>query len=219
MFLSRFEIHRARREARKLLGSPQAMHAAVCAGFPPADPSGPGRILWRVDDDGRRALLYVVSPTRPDLTHLVEQAGWPTLQGWETRSYSGFLGSLSCGQRWAFRLAANPTRSTRLAGQERSQRLGHVTAVQQRGWALARAASWGVELLPVGDDVAVRVSHRGARGFRRQGATVTLTTAVFEGQFVVTDPDRLRAALTRGIGPAKAYGCGLMTLAPIEAGV
>jgi CRISPR system Cascade subunit CasE len=51
--------------------------------------------------------------------------------------------------------------------------------------------------------------------FRRQHATVTLTRATFEGQLVVADPHALRKTLTAGLGSAKAYGCGLLTLAPV----
>jgi len=32
----------------------------------------------------------------------------------------------------------------------------------------------------------------------------------------VTDAERLKEVLVTGIGHAKAYGCGLLTLAPLE---
>ena len=44
---------------------------------------------------------------------------------------------------------------------------------------------------------------------------VPVVTATFDGRLTVTDPEALRQALTSGIGRAKAYGCGLMTLAPV----
>ncbi len=40
-------------------------------------------------------------------------------------------------------------------------------------------------------------------------------TAQFDGYLTVTDPRLLQHALVTGVGPAKAYGCGLMTLAAI----
>src|SRR5690606_28031685 len=51
MYLTRFQINPARRNARKLLSSPQAMHAAVRAAFQDAaDYERPGaRTLWRID--------------------------------------------------------------------------------------------------------------------------------------------------------------------------
>lgn len=36
----------------------------------------------------------------------------------------------------------------------------------------------------------------------------------FDGSLVVVDPDKLLAALHRGIGPAKAFGFGLLSIAP-----
>lgn len=38
-------------------------------------------------------------------------------------------------------------------------------------------------------------------------------TVTFDGRLEVTDPAALRRTLTLGLGKAKAYGCGLMTLA------
>lgn len=104
MHLSRFEINSARRAARALLASPQAMHAAVLAGFPAdsVNRASGERLLWRLDHNVNQTLLYVVSPRQPDFTHLVESAGWPSTQGWETRDYRPLLASLQAGDRWAF---------------------------------------------------------------------------------------------------------------------
>jgi CRISPR system Cascade subunit CasE len=45
---------------------------------------------------------------------------------------------------------------------------------------------------------------------------VELGVAVFEGALTVTDAGRFVAALSQGIGRAKAYGCGLLTVAPLR---
>jgi len=217
MYLTRFEVNIARRDARALLSSPQSLHAAILSGFPAGSSAAEGgeRVLWRLDQDSPQTLLFLTSPGQPDLTHLVESVGWPNTEGWLTRDYSGFLGSLQAGQQWAFRLAANPVRSGKKTDDAtRTQRFGHLTAAQQTEWLLARAARCGF-VIPVGTggepDVAVR-RHQVVR-FSRKSATVTLSTAVFGGRLEVVDPLALRAALTGGIGPAKGYGCGLMTLA------
>lgn len=212
MFLTRFELNTARRGARALLGSPQAMHAAVLAGFLPGQA---GRVLWRVDQSQRAARLYLLSHGRPDLTHMVEQAGWPTTRSWDTRDYRPLLERVAAGVTFGFRLAANPTRSTRVKADKRSQRVGHVTADQQLTWLLVRAERLGVDL-GSSESPNVRVVERGVRVFSRGGGRVTLAVAVFEGLLVVRDPDAVRAAMTSGIGPGKAYGCGLLTLAPAE---
>ncbi len=217
MYLTQFEINTARRGARTLLSSPQRMHAAVLAAFTTAErePTPSGRILWRVDQRGNQTLLYLASPHRPDLTHLAEQAGWPTKQTWRTGDYRRLLDRLTAGEQWAFRLTANPVYSKRKTDTSpRSQRLGHVPAAQQDNWLLSRADKHGFTI-NTGDhkepDLIVRDRH--IHKFQRGGRTVTLATATFEGHLTVTDPDALRAALTHGIGPAKGYGCGLLTLA------
>ena len=42
---------------------------------------------------------------------------------------------------------------------------------------------------------------------------VHIATARYRGTLEVTDPDKLRATLVDGIGRARGYGCGLLTLA------
>lgn len=220
MHLTRFEINTGRRGARDLLASPQKMHAAVLQAFPPATPvtAGTGRVLWRVDQHQHRAALYIVSPHRPDLTHLVEAAGWPATAGWDSRDYTPLLDRLRPGDQWAFRLTANPVSSRpKTAESARSQRFGHVTFAQQTGWLLDRATRHGFTV-PTGqhDEPDVAVNGRRTLRFTRQNQTVTLATATFEGRLDISDPDLIRTALTHGIGPGKGYGCGLLTLAPLR---
>ena len=109
MFLTRMPINTRRRGAVKLLSSPQAMHAAVQSGFPPGVLERAGsRVLWRIDrDTNTEATLYLVSPVEPDLSHLVEQAGWQSGDMWQTTDYRTLLDRLAVGQFWAFCLTAN----------------------------------------------------------------------------------------------------------------
>jgi CRISPR system Cascade subunit CasE len=221
MFLTRFRINSARRGARKLLSSPQAMHAAVRSGFADAaDYERPGtRTLWRLDTPAPATVhLYVASPGRPDLTHLVEQAGWPTTDTWETRPYDPLLATLRPGQRWAFRLTANPVHSGRKTPDAKeTQRFGHLRAEEQEQWLLKRAMRCGFTVATQHDGQPnLRLQHRQTLNFKRGAQSVTLTTATYDGVLDVIDAESLRAALTSGIGHAKAYGCGLLTLAPVD---
>lgn len=209
MILTQMSLNTRRRDARRLLASPQAMHAAVLAGFPPTIDAG--RVLWRIDEGPEATTtLWVTSRERPDFTHLEEQAGWPQQPTFRSVDCRGLLEHLAPGQAWAFRLTANPThRGTRNG---RKQVFAHVTVAQQTGWLLERQQSLGIALEGEAGPTFTVIS-RGVKRFRRNDHTVTLGTATFGGLLKVTDADRLRAALTDGIGRAKAYGCGLMTLA------
>jgi CRISPR system Cascade subunit CasE len=256
MFLTRFRMNTARPGARRLLSSPQTMHAAVMSSFPallPTDtppPDGP-RVLWRLDHHARaEVLLYIVSPHRPDLTHLVEQAGWPAAAAadpqapaWQTKAYMPFLDRLTAGGQWAFRLTANPVHTIRRHHNEPRKITAHLTPIHQMRWLLERQERCGFRVLEKADDQRLlpggtthhgKHEHHGDRyelavrdhkalsfdksrntdGAKR-GKPVNLVAVTFEGRLEVTDPQELRRALAQGIGRAKAYGCGLITLAPL----
>ncbi|GAA4935129.1 type I-E CRISPR-associated protein Cas6/Cse3/CasE [Streptomyces coeruleoprunus] len=116
----------------------------------------------------------------------------------------------------------------------RGLRVAHRTAAQQLAWLLARADRHGFTIPEATSDTpapglkadglfaagpAVSIVSRDILRFNkhRDGPRVTLSTATFEGRLRVTDPEALRAALLQGIGPAKGYGQGLLTLAPVRA--
>jgi CRISPR system Cascade subunit CasE len=177
-----------------------------------------GRVLWRTDTIGEQTWLYVLSAVRPDFAHIVEQFGWAGAeQGWDTKDYEPFLSHLNTGQRWRFRLHANPVYI--LEG----KRLAHVTVERQIEWLTTRAERNGFSfykiITPEGDADAVQIIHRNILKFRKRPSdktSVTLSVVTYEGELIVEDAELLRRALTCGIGKAKAYGCGLLTLARIE---
>ena len=226
MFLTRMSLNPARRETRRLVSSRQRLHAAVMASTPPRDPTEQ-RMLWRLDEIGDALTLYLASPFKPDLTHLVEQAGWPTTEAWDTRDYGPFLARLRPGQRWHFRLTANPVRQ--ISRQDaRSRFQGARTPQQAEDWLLKRQQQHGFEVadngVPSVEDANVPgrdvvVSGLGTWRFdKKEGGAnrrVTVTAATFEGTLTVVDPQQLRGALMGGIGRARGYGCGMMTLAPV----
>jgi len=186
------------------------MHGAVMASFP-HDKLLLGRVLWRIDNDPHATWLYVVSTQLPDFAHLVEQAGWPTSsEGWVSRPYEPLLDQLSNGQRWVFRLTANPTRSD---SSRNDRRFGHVTASQQEGWLLRRADGWGFSINEANGQADLIVRDRRVERFSRGDESVTLTKATFDGVLEVTSVESLRHVLISGAGHGKAYGCGLLTLA------
>lgn len=226
MFLSRVPLNPARTGTRKFLTSPQVTHAAVLAAFPPdrfAEPANaPGRLLWRIDRRDLDIDLYVVSPTEPDFTHIVEQAGWPTTTAWTTRKYTPLLDRLTVEQQWHFRLTANPVRAsvdrTENGPLTRGKLVG-LNVTEQMRWLQDKSEPNGFTLgvcRSADEEIPdVVITERSTRRFRRGSATVTLSTATYEGVLVVSDPEKLRSALVKGIGRAKGYGCGLLTLAPI----
>ncbi|WII09702.1 type I-E CRISPR-associated protein Cas6/Cse3/CasE [Methanomassiliicoccales archaeon LGM-DZ1] len=216
MYLSRVELNPYRRETMRALRSPEIMHAAVMASFP-SSASGGDRILWRIDRVGAATYLLVQSARKPDFHHIVDQFGRPECDSaWDCLDYDGFLSKIENGQVWRFRLAANPVHSVMDPEHREGARgkvCGHVTAEQQTKWLLDRCGKHGFSIVGSEEEPNVRIVFREVSKFRRGDAQVTINRAVFEGVLRVEDADALRLAMSGGIGKAKAYGCGLLTLA------
>ena len=224
MYLTRMWINPRRRKTPLMLTNRQMMHAAVESAFSPEahDSEQATRPLWRIDRDGDRIALYILSPQRPSLAHLQEQVGWEEEKTWATMDYAPLLRQIQKGDRYAFRLAANPVRIVTENGKKK--RCHHVTVAQQLQWLLDRAAQMGVEFAPLAPDKSsdgnpepsVKVTNRQLSRFKRRNSHISLSVVQFDGLLTVTDPEKLRGILTDGLGRGKAYGCGLLTLAPID---
>lgn len=205
------------RETLRLLSSPEYLHGAVESCFENTgehiSESNKSRRLWRVDGVKGQCCLLVVSAELPDFSRLAAQYGPQGLQSsGQSKAYGPFLSRLVEGQNWHFRLRANPVRSVMEEQGSRGKVTAHVTPNQQKEWLLKRAAGHGFSL----DSTRFEVVHSQWHRFdKRGGRQVSLRTATFEGVLSILDPDTFRTALTEGIGRAKAYGCGLMTLAPV----
>lgn len=227
---SSIPLNPQKRGGRRLLSNPQAMHAAVRACFPPDLDESAARVLWRVDRVEQAFTLYIVGPEPPDLDVVGDQAGWPSRPG-RTADYAPLLDGLRPGLERSFRLTANPVRSLPAQGTRRGKVVPHVTVAQQQEWLVQKAGSCGFELRTTAtgarddgvdlDVPDVTVTRREDLSFSRRSedgdstGRVTLRTATFDGSLRVTDASALRHALTHGIGRARAYGCGLLTLARI----
>ncbi|MHC0429815.1 type I-E CRISPR-associated protein Cas6/Cse3/CasE [Streptomyces sp. O3] len=252
-YLSRIRINPLRTESRKLLANPRAMHGAVVGGVP--DLSDEQRILWRLDSDNPyRPHLLVLTPSVPDWTQLVQDAGWPNADGAHvlTRDYTPLLHQIATGREFAFRLTANPVENTkeplsltpaqktRLAEHEpgkkmRGFRMSHRTAAAQLTWFLKRTERWGFSVpaartdppapgldasaAPEGEhprEVRITARQRFSFAKKKNGPRVTFHGVTFEGRLTITDTKAFHASLLNGLGPSKAYGCGLLTLAPLS---
>lgn len=256
-YLSKIALNPRRPRTMRLLGNPHALHAAVLAGI--AQQPVTERVLWRLETaNPHRPEVLVLTDSRPDFTHLVEQAGWPHADAGRplVRDYTPLLERIAVGREFAFRLTANPVQSLRnpqnmsdeqaalRAKQDAMQgtaaerkvrgfRVAHRTAAHQLAWLLSRAERAGFHIPPVrtpspatadlglgrsgepAPDVALVA--RDTLRFRKHkgGREVVLAIVTFQGRLRVTNTEALRAALLNGIGPAKAYGQGLLTLAPL----
>lgn len=214
---TRIVIDPRHRHARWAMMSLERLHAIVARSVDPSH-DGSQRVLWRLDmgKNGRPSRLYIVSTVIPDAQVLFEELGAGP-NSVATCAYEPFLDRLAIGQEWGFRLKANPTRSKASGSLAvRGKREGLTRVEDQLEWLYRKAKESGFHM-PINRIGMPEVMVRDSRlvDFRRQGATVTLASVVYDGVLAVDDPELLRHALTGGIGRAKGYGFGLLSLVPL----
>jgi len=227
MHLARGFLNPVSRDVTRDLSNPVELHRTLLRAFPDGlgdAPRAKSGLLFRVDigKDGG-ALLVVQSALEPDFAKLPKgyfldaaDDRFFTL-GWSRNPHVDVVdrANLAAGQRFAFRLRANVTKKigtkTPPDGKPTNGRRVPLRGdVERLGWLTRKALASGFELLDG------RVLEEGSRSGKRGDASVTLSGARFDGLLTIVDPTLFRAALENGIGPAKAYGFGLLSIAPVR---
>lgn len=236
MILGRAILHRSCRETWKWADDANLLHGAIWKLFPGVkeQPGGLAAIglLHRleVDRDRGRVLLYVQADRAPAWEN------WPQAtygEPPESRSTEAFHAGIAVGDRLRFRLRGSPVARRTVAAEEaappadnwmppateaptpgsgklriRERSLHGADAVAwlvRQGAGDARLAGHGFR---VSRDVLARELAIGAPSRRVRFHAVT-----FDGVLEVTDLERFRGALARGVGRGKAFGMGLLTVA------
>jgi CRISPR system Cascade subunit CasE len=125
-----------------------------------------------------------------------------------------FMPKLKAGCSYRFRLLANPTvkKTVDHDGKQKKARLGLLNEEAQKNWLQRKTEAAGSKVL------ASRTLPRGIQHSRKNPAKdenhQTHLAVLFEGILHVKDASLLQAALENGIGSAKGYGFGLLSLAP-----
>lgn len=167
--------------------------------------------LWRQIGPGRFLILGEREPEDPHGLFDVE--------------CKPFAPVLSAGQRIRFDLRVNATISAARGQGVRGRREGllahHLRAVPPsgrqeaaRGAALGWLTRQGERDGFAPDPEAFLLSADDTWRIPRQGAAAELAVMDLAGECVVHEPGRFLAAVSRGFGHARVFGCGLMLLGP-----
>jgi CRISPR system Cascade subunit CasE len=206
------------------------------AGAVPRNAYADHQVIWRLlsqADNEARSFLFRREQVGswPVFYALSERQPMDSDPAWKVAT-KRFEPRLTAGSRLGFALRANPVRTRkassdpadkrrhrddvvmqekRLAAEREpdpARRPGQVQLVQRAGprWLEERAERHGfaLEALQVDDYRQHRLSKRG------QDHAIQFSTLDYQGILRVLDVERFLAALANGIGPAKAFGCGLL---------
>jgi CRISPR system Cascade subunit CasE len=117
---------------------------------------------------------------------------------------------------YTFSLVANPTRSVREAHTGEKRGRGTRQAVTKRedlvDWMQRKAEAGGFSI----DEATLRTSARPRDQFVKQGKPGLHHAVEFTGTLRITDPATFLNTFQSGIGSAKAFGFGMLCIAPLK---
>ena len=223
MFLHRIHLDPRCREARRDLADPYQLHSTLCRAFSAPDKKCPeGEFLWRLEpetDPNGCPRILVQSRSLPHWSRIGMQ-GWlaqadPTIDLKDRLK----LDSLKTGQRFRFRLRANP------CVKRDGKRLGLLKLEEQEKWVTRKGEQHGFSLPQLAafdlsespqERIDVRVSQEQMlQGNQHTGNAVRIYSVLYDGILAVTEPDKFRNALQTGIGHGKVMGLGLLSVVPM----
>ena len=221
MFLNRIHLDPRCREARRDLSDPYQLHSTLCRAFSGPDRKCPANeFLWRLEPEINATgcpRILVQSRTTPEWMDI-------GVKGWLAETDPAIdlklkLASLKVGNRFRFRLRANPcvTRN--------GKRLGLLRVEEQETWIEHKGLQHGFSLpflLPLDyletpkKRVDVRISQEQIlRGKQHSGNAIRIFSVLYDGILIVTESNKFMDALQTGIGHGKVMGLGLLSVMPI----
>lgn len=243
MYLSQLLLNPRNAQVRTELARPYELHRTLLRAFPQGgvgvarDGDDAAGVLFRVDESPRnhRIVVLVQSKTAPD---------WSFLDGKrDARGHAYLLpapligdGKLNpattefdvskkihAGQTLAFRLRANPTkRLGKSAGDDHHKRVGIYDEDKQLEWLREKLEGNPEKHRPPSGFHIVRAMVSRDEKIENQEAIhrdnrthdLKLLSVLFDGILQVADVERASQAIERGVGSAKGFGFGLLSLAP-----
>lgn len=199
MYLTRLFFSLRSREARFDLSDRYELHRTLLCAFPQTLPDSE-RVLYRVEEQ------YWL-PVVPVLVQSIDRPDWTCA---ERLNHAGYLEQainvrpiapqVQADERLRFRLQANPT------VKRDGKRHAILTEENLRAWLARKGQVHGFRVAPE----QVQVVKLGKKfGKKRQQ---TWYAVQFDGVLTVTDSDALISALGNGVGSAKAFGFGLLSI-------
>lgn len=212
MYLSKLLLDPRNRQVQCEIGNRYELHRTLTAQFTEENRKDIG-LLYRLElekqqNNGNITLLVQtqLKPHWDDLLNSGMLATYPEVKLFDVEFFEG--------DQFYFRLLGNPTvRRTQPDG--KSKRVGLYTPEEQQAWLTRKAHQSGFEVIGVNlRDLALIESLKKKNN---KSYMIKHLAVQFDGLLKVTKPNKFTSALKNGIGSAKAFGFGLLSLAKYAA--
>jgi CRISPR system Cascade subunit CasE len=226
MYLSRLLLNPRNAQVHKEVALPYELHRTLLNAYPQGkvhidrrDYDAVG-MLFRLDEEPRQGLISVLvqSKTAPDWgflsnkrdsrgqAYLLHPALVPDDKPNPAVARFNLAEKLVTGQTLSFRLRANPTVKKDRPNEKQGRRVGITDEAKQLEWLNNKAEQGGFRILRV-------YTHKDNR-LKDETHKLEHFAVQFDGTLFVTDALKLADTIACGIGSAKGFGFGLLSLAP-----
>ncbi len=226
MYLSQLTLNPRSREVRRDMADCQQLHRTLLSAFPKADSDAARAefgLLFRLETNPRSGSVTVLAQSRvePDWHHLPDDY---LLEESRTQNIADKYTTevLSHQRQLRFRLRANPTRKIETKslpdGTKRNgKRVELFREEDQIQWLRRKSETAGFRILDLrlNENVPNLRASAETKTFSRT-KQLTFGSVLFEGELEITNAEDFQKALTHGLGTGKAYGFGLLSIAPSQ---
>ncbi|MFQ5481037.1 MAG: type I-E CRISPR-associated protein Cas6/Cse3/CasE [Thermodesulfobacteriota bacterium] len=167
------------------------------------------RLIWRLfpgRPDIERPFLYRTEAVHNGKMSLLLQSQIRPEEGSKgirlMKEPKNFAPLFRRGWLLSFLLRANPVKRLK----EARCRVPLIREDEQRAWL-------GRKLLEAAEPLEVRIERRNTLWFSKANKAGKIATVTYSGLLEVKEPEPLMKLVQSGIGPAKGFGCGLLSLA------
>lgn len=220
MYMSRIRPASGSEQLQRLAnlagGGQYRIHQALWNLFEP-DPDAVRDFLYRQDGQADELAFLVLSQRKPGSDNGL----------WQTQ-IKHYAPKLQTGQRLAFSIRLNPVVKRRDdAGRQHRHDLvmdfkknqpdsaetqAERVQLAARQWLVARQSQYGFELA---EETVIGEGYRqwklGGKGDKK----IRFSSIDCSGRLSISDIGKFESALKLGMGPAKAFGCGLLLIRPV----
>ncbi|MBN2763277.1 MAG: type I-E CRISPR-associated protein Cas6/Cse3/CasE, partial [Bacteroidales bacterium] len=205
MYLSKLELNLRSKDVRRDLADCYQMHRTLYKLVPDKMDNATDRVIYRIEDynispqyrEKKTISVLIVSELAPDLNKLPDNY----VVSCQQLDYKSKIQHLNNGDKLKFLLRANPTKKVD------KKRISIIKYDDRVKWLIHKAENHGFKVIDV------NVSGEGAKSSpSKQSHQLTFNSVVYNGILEIVEIVQFKQTLFNGIGSAKAFGFGLITI-------